>query len=267
MKALHEMFDRMTSTSLYDRMLKSLAPIYDYLGINHFYYVQIFQSGHSSILDTNPTVPLFLFENLGAAHECPVFRHPDKIQQKVLLLKNIMRPDYQNFLSNTWDKFKVNFTIHIQYKHSESVESFGVGIKYNNSNSDDFIINQLPIIEKFFNYFRVENKKLIEFSIENKLDFESVLKSGFYEEQISYPSFGDKQPLYKQLGLEFYLSLTEREKNILKFLVNGYPASYIAKNLHLSTRTVENYIATIKSKLHCDSKTCLINKAKEFILL
>lgn len=40
-------------------------------------------------------------------------------------------------------------------------------------------------------------------------------------------------------------------------------AGYIANQLQLSTRTVENYLATIKSKLCCQSKLELIQKAQE----
>ena len=41
------------------------------------------------------------------------------------------------------------------------------------------------------------------------------------------------------------------------------PAGYIAEQLQLSSKTVENYLANLKDKLGCESKVELIEKAKE----
>ena len=60
------------------------------------------------------------------------------------------------------------------------------------------------------------------------------------------------------------LELTPRERDLLKYISRGYPASYIAKKLELSVRTTENYIATIKEKLSCPSKVELIEMAQSF---
>ena len=60
-------------------------------------------------------------------------------------------------------------------------------------------------------------------------------------------------------------SLSKREKEVLRFVADGYPASYIAGLLKLSCRTVENYIASIKCKLTIDSKVELIQKTKQLI--
>lgn len=52
--------------------------------------------------------------------------------------------------------------------------------------------------------------------------------------------------------------LTNRELSILHFLAKGYTAKRIGSILKISYRTVENYIARMKIKLDCDTKTDLI---------
>ena len=54
--------------------------------------------------------------------------------------------------------------------------------------------------------------------------------------------------------------LTKRELECAKKLVSGYTAKEIAENLHLSSRTVEVYINSIKNKTGCHFKSQLTKK-------
>ncbi len=74
--------------------------------------------------------------------------------------------------------------------------------------------------------------------------------------------------LLNQPSQFFYLSslvideiyLTERECDISFFLVRGKTANEIANILHLSKRTVENYLENIKNKFNVNSRSQLIEK-------
>jgi DNA-binding NarL/FixJ family response regulator len=91
--------------------------------------------------------------------------------------------------------------------------------------------------------------------------------SRFFERPKGLALPGMREKLYRRMGLGWILLLTERERDLMHYLANGFPASYIAKELAIRPRTVENYMATLKSKLYCDSKLELIHKAKEFVLV
>jgi DNA-binding CsgD family transcriptional regulator len=60
-------------------------------------------------------------------------------------------------------------------------------------------------------------------------------------------------------------SLTRREYDLAKLLVRGGTAKKIANTLHLSHRTVENYLANLKSKFNATSKAELIEKLIDFL--
>lgn len=55
--------------------------------------------------------------------------------------------------------------------------------------------------------------------------------------------------------------LTQRQIDCLVCLVKGMSVKQIAKQLELSPKTVEHYLAAIRKKLHCNSRYELISKA------
>ena len=55
--------------------------------------------------------------------------------------------------------------------------------------------------------------------------------------------------------------LTRREREVLQVLMHGATSPEIARQLHLSTRTVENHIAAICTKLGVSSRTAAIDAA------
>jgi DNA-binding NarL/FixJ family response regulator len=57
------------------------------------------------------------------------------------------------------------------------------------------------------------------------------------------------------------VNITEREKQILQLMVNGWDAKRIATELHLSVLTVRKHIANIYDKLHVNSRAQVITLA------
>ena len=55
--------------------------------------------------------------------------------------------------------------------------------------------------------------------------------------------------------------ITEREKEILQYVVNGWDSKKIATTVNLSVLTVRKHIANIYTKLHINSKAQAINMA------
>lgn len=92
---------------------------------------------------------------------------------------------------------------------------------------------------------------------------------------IKTPMYNEKNEIVGIWGVSVSLSvyppakindiqkLTRREYQCLSYLVRGSTAKEIAEKLHVSKRTIESYIVSIKSKLNCYSKSALINKVFE----
>lgn len=62
---------------------------------------------------------------------------------------------------------------------------------------------------------------------------------------------------------EIFPMLTEREREILHFLAKGNSNSAIARELHLSVKTVSNYVSNIFIKLQVADRTEAVLRAKE----
>ena len=58
-------------------------------------------------------------------------------------------------------------------------------------------------------------------------------------------------------------TLTDREREILHLIAQGYPNPAIAKQLHLSTKTVGNYVSNIFTKLQVADRAQAIIRARE----
>ena len=58
-------------------------------------------------------------------------------------------------------------------------------------------------------------------------------------------------------------TLTEREREILNLIAQGHPNPSIASQLHLSTKTVGNYVSNIFTKLRVADRTQAIIRARE----
>lgn len=60
---------------------------------------------------------------------------------------------------------------------------------------------------------------------------------------------------------EYPVSITEREKEILRYMVNGWDAKRIGSELAISVLTIRKHIANIYQKLHVNSKAQVISLA------
>lgn len=262
MKSFHELLRKVTTSPYHNQMLRFTAPLNDHFGINHFWYYKITNSGNYSYLGTHSAWNEYCFDEALVAY-FPCLRHPSMMESGVKLMKICQDDAYRKILETAWKKFQINFNLNIQQVTSEGIEAFGFGSKFDDPHADERLINRLPLLQQFFKIFCLKHKKLFNLIEEHQINLFSLIGLKFYERPkiVSIPF--DREPFLQKLGFDSLLLLTPREKEVLKFISNGFPAPYIAQQLKLCRRTVENYIATIKDKLSCRSKVELIQKALE----
>jgi DNA-binding CsgD family transcriptional regulator len=61
---------------------------------------------------------------------------------------------------------------------------------------------------------------------------------------------------------KFLRRLSRREQEVFPHLINGRSNSEIASLLSISTRTVEKHVSSILSKFECNSRVCLVSRAR-----
>jgi DNA-binding CsgD family transcriptional regulator len=258
-----EMWQRIHSSPCYDQARRFAAPLYDHFGINHFWYYRISLSGAYTYMGTHAEWSAYCFEKSLTKH-FPCLRHPNVLGNGVHLMRAQPSDNqYKEVRQIAWDKFRINFNLNLFEKRTEGVEAFGFGTCFDDPRSEERLINELPLLRYFVKVFRKKQEKLFRLLEDNQIDLLSQTQEVFYERPKEIVLPFDRESFLRTLGCQSILSLTPREKEILKLLASGFPSSYIKEELHLGIRTVENYIATIKDKLACSSKVELIHKAQE----
>lgn len=261
-----EMLRRTHSSPYYDQARRFTALLYDHFGVNHFWYYRISFSGDYSYLSTNADWSEYCFAHSLVDH-FPCLRHPNVLGSGISLMRaHPSDTKYKEVQRIAWDKFRINFNLNLFEKSAEGIEAFGFGTRFDDPGADERLLNEASLLRYFIKTFRKKHEKLFHLVVENPVNLSSYMGQVFYErpKEIFLPL--DRERFLSRLGCQSILSLTPREKDILKLLTNGFPASYIKEELHLGIRTVENYIATIKCKLDCSSKAELIKKAQEIAL-
>lgn len=262
MKNFHEMLRKITSSPYHDQMMRFVIPLNDHFGVNHFWYYRVTYTGHYCFIGTHAAWNEYCFENHMIDY-FPCLRHPDTLQSGISLMKKGASIGYKNVLRTAWEKFNINFNIQLLKKIPEGVEGFGFGTHFNHQMADERLLNELPLLRYFINACREKHQNLFEILYDHQVDLSSYLGPLFTENRKILTLPKERESFLRKLGFEAISSLTGREKDVLKFISNGYPATYIAEQLTLSSKTIENYIATIKCKLCCHSKVELIQKGQE----
>lgn len=254
------MLRKVTSSPTHDHMLRFVGILRPQFGINHFWYYRITNSGHYSYVGTHTKWTEFCFDTAQLSY-FPCLRHPNVLQRGITLMKASADGAYKELLQTAWEKFNINFNINLVMTIPNGVEAFGFATCYNDPRAEERLINNLSYLRYFATEFRKRYKKLFHLLDDYQINLSSEFGATFYEFPKGHAFPSDREAFLHKMGLESLLSLTAREKEI--FHLANYPASYIAQQLRLSKRTIENYVVSIKSKLACDSKVKLIQMRQE----
>jgi DNA-binding CsgD family transcriptional regulator len=262
MNAFSKMLQKITSSPHHNRMKRFVEPLEYHFGINHFWYYKITNSGNYSYVGTHSAWNEFCFDNSMLSHfSC--LRHPDNLQKGINLMKADAGDDYKSVLDHAWNKYRINFNINVVNSISEGIEAFGFASCYNDTFVEQRMLNALPLLKQFSRAFQNENREILALLEDNQVSLPAYFGPLFYERPKSLMIPIERDEFIKKMGFGSILSLTPRELDVIKLLSSGYPANYIAKQLQLQKRTIENYIATIKFKLSCRTKVELIQKSQE----
>jgi DNA-binding CsgD family transcriptional regulator len=189
-------------------------------------------------------------------------RHPEYLQRGISLMKATHDKDYKKVLDIAWKRFNINFNLNIVNTVPEGIEAFGFGTQSNDFHTEEQLLNNLQKLRDFTKTFKSNNETLLRLVENYQVDLPSQFSQRYFERPTSLMIPFDKETFFNLTDFKEILSLTQQEQNILRLVASGYPADYIAARLHLSKKTVENYLSSIKIRLGCSSKIELIQKAQ-----
>ena len=129
--------------------------------------------------------------------------------------------------------------------HWDGGPQVGISTKYAIENKES------EVVGCFFRFLILENK---------------LLSHHLQELKVHQSNLNSQKPACFQLELQPYRAtqaLTPREADCLFYTIHGKTAKGIAKLLGISSKTVEYYLANLKSIFKCHSRSELISKAIE----
>jgi len=251
-------------TTRYNDSIKNQTSHFcEYFNVIHFWYNQISDKGTLSTISNHPEWSEY-FADVGFYHDYPFLRHSKSVQEGVRVLNDFdgaAEASLAPMLQDGRKKYNMNVWITILSKVEGGIEEIGFSTTRSNIS---FILNEIGLVRPFVNKFREQNRLVFSKLEDNSIDLIGLIGPAFYEKSTPLsPKLAKKRAFLQKLGIDCRDDLTQREVEVIRLLLQGYSAGKIAPQLFLSKRTVEHHMERIKEKLGCESKTELIQKARE----
>lgn len=250
-----------------DRMTKVTRPLRNHLGIPFFGYHRIDFEGKYTVLTDRPDWAEFYLENEFYIND-PYLKLPSEYSAGVSFFSHFGLQEKNPMIKAWGKKVQADEGIVLIEKKSKAVEFFIFAGNQQNHDFSKLYLNHLSLLRSFSNYFKKEMKSVLMNQQEEgyRLPISDKLDSTCQNRIDPKIEDRQKEPFLASIGYkaEWNLarSLTQREKECLKHLLEGKSIKGIATTLSLSPRTVEYYLVNVKNKIGCWNKEELVSKAK-----
>lgn len=268
MNNLSEMVDFSLRNS--KKLNQICEPLKTSFGVSAFWYSKTYTDGSFFSVGTHASSHEDYYKEMKFQYS-PFCRKPEYLDEGFYLYRNYQDEDFQEAITACAKQHKVEFCATTIAKTESGFVRFGYGMEPGKTNNfQQNFLNNLPLFKKFNDYFIKESKIILKNIEDNLINLPEAIGAKYFKNPASFGSLGRSQKLnfLKSIGVDMDLplvNLTKRESQLIKFILNGHSAGYIAKELSISQRTVENYLSNMKDKFNCCTKTELINKAKEYV--
>lgn len=254
-------FSKHFSASVAEDIKRICQPLFVHLGISYFDYAQFYPKAKKAlIISSDPGyVNFFLNDDIY------------KSQPPLIITSGFhLWDEYINtdFLTTVRNSFKYTHGLTIKTVFNDYDEVINFATRHDNAKINDFYLNQKPLINKFIVHFRQAAAKIIKAAAVHKIDM-AIPASHMVTTQHTLGQYANvEKELFHQENFSIALDnkliqLTSRETECLSYLTQGMTAKMIAKQLKISSRTVEYYFINIKQKFNCKTRIEVVGKLQE----
>lgn len=222
--------------------------------IVYFHWGNVYNNGTGCCLNTNFQWHKYFFLQDFHLHS----KH--FTQEGYSLIKT--RADYSQEADDAKNLFNIDNKFEITRKIKNGYEVFGFAGSAGDDAVNEFYLNSQTFLSQFTYYFKDKARELIKLA-RHKENLIQISPGNLPSEE--EPLQEKSEFLVRRYYLDSKLSnyITKREFDVLILSLRGYSSKEAARQLKLSPRTVESYMLSCKSKLHCMTKKELFAKVKK----
>lgn len=197
-------------------------------------------------------------------------RHPTSYSNQIVFwdFKDESHPSVDVQAQDAQKNFNIRFVLSEVKELSDGLEIFHFGSSNNTRLVSHKLLENLDLVERYIHYFRVyilaieaemrDNRILNEYF--KRKENEQDIAAFQVDHQLIREKFLDATPLdVIILGGQYTgVTITHKEAKCLRLAINGFTMKESSGILHMSDRTVENHLNSLRNKLNINTKKQLI---------
>lgn len=240
-------------------------PLFTYLGITYFGFMRVYDDGSRCYLSTNPARVKYMCETdfrESSNYDTSEFVSSTGFilwEHGKFLLPELARPILEKKIAEGRNYFNLDNGIAIHQRGPNYFDYYNFGAAPDNHEIVASYLRNLDLLTHFCFYFKDKAFKLIQQASENKNKI-IVPKYFLAAEILPNPKIVTKKTFIESLSIKrfhFYYNqketyVTQKEFNCIKWLASGYTIKQISRQVGLSSKTVNTYIANAQKRLDCN---------------
>lgn len=244
-----------TSRTHNKKMIKLCDPLTRHLGIDTFWHYTISNEGQFSYISSDPGLAEFFWDQkLYIKH--PYLRNANFYPSGYLTPHLSSDENYEATQGQMRKNELVDQIFMVFRRNENGLSSYCFSSKPNRKNMTSTYLNNLPLFNRFVDFFHDQAEGVIKDSLDRSIDLEAIAGKYFHippeiEDEIILPTVEKEFLLaleFDPIRAEVLRTLTPRERSCLYWFLRGRSASETAKLLFLSSRTVESYLENVKNR-------------------
>ena len=255
------------------KIQKLCSPLFNEFKINYFFRQQITARGHINCVGSHVDQMNQYFHREDLIAHNPFLSDPGKLTSGTHFIRDVQLKQFQSYVAEFDAKYSLSGSSFIVIEKDDlGCVEYGFGMPGGIPGIETLIMNETVLIKKFIDYFNGEMKSVLDGMQGNYIDIAAIRGNEFLNPshllpQVHLAPKSRKNYVQQVAGIEGLNPLdrlTKREMQCVQLWFGHKTTREIAVTLQLSSRTVEFYLDSIKSKFHCRTKSELMEKVALF---
>lgn len=253
-----------------DEIKQLCRPLEEHFGLTSFVYRKNYYDGTEISLSNQPEWIEHFYIDKELMKKSVFDKHPDNYQSGFVLWSQLK--GHQEILQRA-KLFDIDHGVTIVKKVNDGIELCYFGTRSKNDDVVNHYLNNLDLLGRFILYFKDQAAEMIRKAEKYKIivfddkystvtvdeeDLEAIKPTNSRDDFIKATQLKHFHPDGEFRGM----SLSAREMDVIACLLRGMTSEETGKAIHLSPRTVEDYLTELRAKFDVKTKSQLIAKLR-----